>query len=1017
MFKRKRKSSEYDDDFLYPLPSEYGETGDVTLKKPKQGCVFILLGVVLLLVCSFIGYKAYQRSVALRPIPTLTYPADDGVPIQVDSGLAFAEYAVNGQQTGIYDLDGQSITSDTLPVSLPVSAAENLLDGLNAIAYPEGAFYDVASGQLVVFGPSVQGDSSTSRDDFLTTLRAVYAGEYPGVSIDPADSETVQNVRYIGQTENTHFGWVMFEADRRMKTLSMGQDNVTGASVTSSVPGFANMFDLELQLGGQNQNEVRRRFWFKVPSVVIEQTPDGQGMSITALSLSVDTEYLDADWQTSSSQPPDPAGQAFAAHLTNHYDEYTADFPVFNELKAVARWTALAHWLRQADLPIQPELWLINSSSPYNDAPLTTPAITVTHQSEQGNIIQTLMLWGGVSLEMTPEIRPAQEATLGRLQEVTNSFKAWTGTARLESGGQGISYTPLASSEIKQAVTSTIEIPLPLAPAIQHTPEGWSLRVPHLKHEGTTFLFDDPSRSQPLVLSYHGSDADTNVDVFADTEHGLRLAMYEDGYQLMFGEFDANEKFSYYENDYMFFDLQGNILNDRKTGASYIYRDGVLINIQQNGGDLRISFNREGKIKQLKSVDGEVNLVYDNGLLMDVNDASGQSIRKFTYDERNRLVREIGANGNVEKVFRYDDQDRILYQIEKGKPFLYDWHENNTLTRISGDALLPWQDAKINELMDLNVMLRLRRGGIVDQMLFTRQLGDKLVVMVNDQSYMLPTYMIQNPSALRGKLAPVLAREQPGQVVLISDYGVQGVAFQSLFKNSIPLTAKTMDEARITANLELLLKTPQGFYSHNASVINAVPKPDEAGTVDSSPGLWYVESGNEASQTWNALFDSLITQPDIAIPSRPATNEQVGTALSKDLSVFIVVAHSDGKDIYLPNGVKFNPEQLSTEEKAQIAQKKPFIILLSCDTAAPLGEDSSFAQKLLEVGPRVVIAPNGKLKVSDAYDVLKYFLEDPLSKTDALKAFLKAIKEVYPDYHSFEFHVQIIPPRSQESYT
>jgi len=184
----------------------------------------------------------------------------------------------------------------------------------------------------------------------------------------------------------------MFEADRRMKTLSMGQDNISGASVTSSVPGFANMFDLELQLGGQNQNKVRRRFWFKVPSAEIEQTPDGLGMSITALSLSVDTEYLDANWQTSKSQPPDPAGQAFAAHLTNHYDEYAGEFLVFNDLKALARWTALAHWLQQADLPIQPELWLTDLPSPYSDAPLTTPAITATRQSEQGNFIQTLML-------------------------------------------------------------------------------------------------------------------------------------------------------------------------------------------------------------------------------------------------------------------------------------------------------------------------------------------------------------------------------------------------------------------------------------------------------------------------------------------------------------------------------------------------------------------------------------------------------------------------------------------------
>jgi len=416
--------------------------------------------------------------------------------------------------------------------------------------------------------------------------------------------------------------------------------------------------------------------------------------------------------------------------------------------------------------------------------------------------------------------------------------------------------------------------------------------------------------------------------------------------------------------------------------------------------------------------------------LTNINDENDQSIRKFTYNVSGKLTSEIGANGSMERVIHYDTDGadgRVLYQIENNSPVLYDWRDDGTLTQISGKALLPWQNAATKDLEDLKVMFRLRREGLTEQMLFTRQLGDKIVVMANGQSYTLPAGMLQSPTVLRRKLATVLGQsDKPGEMVLISGGNIQGIAFQSLFKNSIVLTAETVDEVRIHNNVELLRKTSQGFDSQNASMINAIPKPEEAETVRSRRGLWYVESDNEASQTWWSSFDELIAQPAIAIPARPATNEQVGKALSEDLSVLIVVAHSDGKDIYLPNGIKFNPENLSPEEKVQIAQKKPFIILLSCDTAAPLGEDTSFAQKLLETGPRVVIAPNGKLKVSDAYDVLRYFLEDPLSKTDALQSFFKAIKKVYPDLlipnedgadHSFEFHVQIFTPHSQESPT
>ncbi|MBI5823905.1 MAG: hypothetical protein HZB18_07760 [Chloroflexi bacterium] len=521
MFKIKRKPSEYDDDFLPPLQGEYGETDDISLKKRKQGCAFTLVGVVLLLICSFVGYKAYQRN---GPIPTSTYLPDGDVPVQVDSGLVFAEYAVSGQQTGVYDLDGQPITSDTVPVFLPVSTAENPLDGLNAIAYPEGAFYDTASGQLVVFGPPAQANTSTSRDDFLTALRAVYTGEYPGVSIDPAGSETVQNVRYIGQTENTHLGWVMFEADRLMKTLSIGQDNITGASVTSSVPGFANMFDLELLLGEQDQDEVRRRFWFKVPTAGIEQTEDGLGMLITALSLSVDTEYLDANWQTSQSQPPDPVGRTFAAHFTDHFDEYAVEFPVFNELNASARWTILAHWLKQTNLPIQPELWLTASPSYYSAAPLTTPAITVTRQSQQGNVVQTLMLWGGVDLGVNPVIKTAKEATLVRLQEVTDRFRAWAGVGRVEVDGEGIAYGSISTTQLEQGITFQIELPLSLAPVLEYKSEGWKLQLPRLLQKGTIqgngFVFNDSSSGEPLVLSPSSQDTETGGIVYVNEKGG-----------------------------------------------------------------------------------------------------------------------------------------------------------------------------------------------------------------------------------------------------------------------------------------------------------------------------------------------------------------------------------------------------------------------------------------------------------------------------------------------------------------
>lgn len=803
----------------------------------------------------------------------------------------------------------------------------------------------------------------------------------------------------------------MFEADRRMKTLSMGQDNITGASVTSSVSGFANLLDLELALGGQNQDEVRRRFWFNVPIVEIEQTSDGQGMLITMLTLAVDTEYLDSNWQPSNYQPPDPAGQAFAAHLTDHYNEYNRDFPVFAGLRAMAHWTSLAYWLKQSDLPLQPESWLADSPTHFTDAPLITPAITVTRETQQGNIIQTLMLWGGVNLQMTPDIRPAQAVTLGRLQELKNTFKTRMGVGRLEEAGSAISFSLVESSQIQQAPSVMVDLVLSLAPPLQYDGNNWRLRTPRLQQEGTgqtaTLLFDEPKEGNPLALTWHGKDEDTGVDVFVNVERGLWLVTYADGYQLYFGEFDANKQFSYFEDDYMVFDMDGNILSNMELGISYEYRDGFLIGIEQGDWELEIIPNHEGRIEQMRSADQEINFQYEGDALTALQNRDNLTIYGFAYDEQDRLVGETWLDGTVKRLYRYDTNGRLLFKMEDDNPVLYDWQDDGSLTVVTGAALRPWQNAEVNDLDDLKVMLRMRRDSVIEHILVARQTQDgRLVILINDRSYTVPAYMLQNPSALRGKLASVLERDTPGQMVLISSGNIQGVSFQSLFKDAIPLIAETVEEARIRDNIRLLRERP-GIDPSRTSLINGVPKPSET----SNPVAWY----DENSQAWKSTFDRLFEQIGSTFISRNATNEQIRKALTEDLSVIIVVAHSDGREIYLPNDASFNLLDLSDEEQKKIKAQNPLVILFSYETAAPVDGDTSFAQKLLEMGPRSVIAPNGILQVRDAHDILKSFLKSPMKDSNAVQALVDAIKSVYPDWlipnnedgdRYFEFHVQ-----------
>ena len=49
---------------------------------------------------------------------------------------------------------------------------------------------------------------------------------------------------------------------------------------------------------------------------------------------------------TPGNDAPDPAAKAFAAHMTNEYDGYAREFPVFGKLAAFATLTSIAEALQ-----------------------------------------------------------------------------------------------------------------------------------------------------------------------------------------------------------------------------------------------------------------------------------------------------------------------------------------------------------------------------------------------------------------------------------------------------------------------------------------------------------------------------------------------------------------------------------------------------------------------------------------------------------------------------------------------
>ena len=93
----------------------------------------------------------------------------------------------------------------------------------------------------------------------------------------------------------------------------------------------------------------------------------------------------------------------------------------------------------------------------------------------------------------------------------------------------------------------------------------------------------------------------------------------------------------------------------------------------------------------------------------------------------------------------------------------------------------------------------------------------------------------------------------------------------------------------------------------------------------------------------------------------------------------MVVAHSDGFAIHLPNGETVGVADLE-QVKDAIRLNHPRVFLFSCETAR-VQNVQSFAKVLLDYGADAVAAPVSKVAATEALDVFKSFLSFAVSES------------------------------------
>jgi hypothetical protein len=247
-------------------------------------------------------------------------------------------------------------------------------------------------GELTIVGPPAKDGDGLRPDDWYAAFRAMAGTEAPGVSIDPGPDERVMTVRYFGGVQETDLGRTFFEADRTLKLMSTGFDNLTCSVWTARPRHIATELDLmgaELTQRSSTRHGGWHRFWFEFTDDPFEG--DDSHVEIPRDRLVVRDESIPP------SEPANRSDRLFAEAISTKFLALTEGIPVFRELQQSAALVALAKWMRDKSIPADAE-W-VKGMPARKVTPNTTPSITVLRTALTDRLFLRYGIHGGVDFQ------------------------------------------------------------------------------------------------------------------------------------------------------------------------------------------------------------------------------------------------------------------------------------------------------------------------------------------------------------------------------------------------------------------------------------------------------------------------------------------------------------------------------------------------------------------------------------------------------------------------------------------
>ncbi|MDD2752764.1 MAG: hypothetical protein PHN59_06490 [Candidatus Omnitrophica bacterium] len=249
---------------------------------------------------------------------------------------------------------------------------------LGYMSKPAGLVFDHLLCDTIIIGEK-SGNKNLFLDDFVSALKSLYIhGVYPQLTIDPeGDTPEAEwhQVKMSRGIENSHFGQVFFESDYLLKKISLNLIRV-------KVPKFKTQYHLMIEK--RREDKVFSRFWFKPSSV--DLLVSDKAVFINNYPIWVLTETL------SPAVTGDEIASRFSQSFSQRFDEFAANYPIFEDLQNLMRWVGISGAISSIDFAPDFKFWL----SDYQIEKINIPQRVKGLNNIYGDLDSILYISGGV---------------------------------------------------------------------------------------------------------------------------------------------------------------------------------------------------------------------------------------------------------------------------------------------------------------------------------------------------------------------------------------------------------------------------------------------------------------------------------------------------------------------------------------------------------------------------------------------------------------------------------------------